>query len=97
MLAVKKESSCFFAHTLPALINAVIHKHRVTHTLRLLENMVPALASFIPPRIGQYCAQAPPEKTKETSIIHRGGVTGSRALRLDEPAVTDSHEERQSR
>ena len=43
MLAVKKESSCFRADTLPGLINAVIHKQRVTHTFRLLENMVPRL------------------------------------------------------
>lgn len=71
MLAVKKESSCFLAHTHPGLSSAVIHKHSVAHTLRLLENMVPAFAPcpfFIPPRIGQYCVQAPPEKLKKLQL-----------------------------
>lgn len=33
-----------------------------------------APVDLIPSRIGHYCVQTPPEKTKETSIIHRGGV-----------------------
>lgn len=94
MLPVKKESSCFLADALPGLVNAVIHKHRVRHTLRLLENIVPAVVYLIPARIGQHCAQAPQKETKETSIIHRGGVTGWRALRLDDAAVSDRREER---
>ena len=68
MLAVKKESSCFLAHTLPGLVNAVIHKHRVTDALRLLENMLPADVYLIPPRIGQYCVRAPPEKLKKLQL-----------------------------
>ncbi|KAK9537713.1 hypothetical protein VZT92_005301 [Zoarces viviparus] len=76
MLAVKKESSCFLADTLPVLINAVIHKQRVTHTFRLLENMVPRLWVLIPPRIGTTLRAGSAGETKETSIIHRGGVTG---------------------
>ena len=41
MLPVKKESSCFLAHTLPGLSSAVIHKHRAAHALSFPENMVP--------------------------------------------------------
>lgn len=94
MLAVKKESSCFLADTLPGLVSAVIHKHRVTHTFRLLENIVPAALHLIPSADRTTLRAGSGEETKETSIIHWGGVNGSRALLLEDPAVTDRHGER---
>lgn len=94
MLPVKKESSCFLAHTLPALINAVIHKHRVTHAFSLPENMVPAVVYLILLHGSDNTACGLRRRKLKKLQLYTGEESrGSRALRLDDPTVTDSHEE----
>lgn len=57
----------------------------------------PAAGFLIPPRSGRHCSQAPPKKLKKLQLYRGGGATGLKALGLDDPALSDVHEETRGR